>query len=352
MFPIIAVHGSPYDCGKQYGSAVAPLIYRNIDVYLQLIKHHANLSHDAAIQKAKQFIPSIENLDADLIDEIQGIADGSGVSLDDIMLLNARTELLSTVPVRECTAIVVLPMAASPPQVWMGQNWDWLKATEGLTVILKVNQPGKPQITMLVEAGQIGKMGYNETGLGLCHNALETNYASVGVPFIVMCRAILNNSEMNDALHTLCNTKRASSGNFVIAHRDGVAVNVETTPNDYFYLEPVNDIIIHTNHFTAPKFSGNDHVLRNAGWDSVIRYQRARRLLDQDWGIINLDSLVKLQRDLLCGNSSICVRANTLQVPLARWATLAGVVMNLSLKEMFVASGLPVENEYVRVDNI
>ena len=349
MFPIVEVKGTPYECGWQHGKTVSELIQKNIEAYLRLFEFHANLDPVAAKRKAEKYISVVENFDVNFISEMQGIADGAGVSLCEIMMLNARTELLSATPLHECTSIAVLPPASTLSHTWLAQNWDWLHFTKGKTVLLKIAQVNKPEITMVIEAGQIGKMGFNDTGLGLCHNALQIDYHSIGIPFIILCRMILNSYQLSDAIQTLCVSKRAASGNYLIAHKDGFAIDVEVTPDDVDFFEPTNNILIHSNHFLSPRFRAFDHGLKSGGWDSLVRRQRAQTILELDYGSINLMSIIKVQRDLGCGTSSICVSHNEDAPELARWSTLAGIIMNLSSMEMYIAPGKPSETEYIKI---
>lgn len=348
MFPIVTVQGDPYECGIQHGKAVSNLIHKNIDVYLQLIEFHSNLSPSAAFKKAEKYITYIESYDVKLVEEMQGIADGSGRKLAEIMLLNARTEMLSAIPLRECTSMAILPPASD--NVWLAQNWDWLHLTTGLTILLKVKQLNKPSIFMMAEAGQIGKMGFNEVGIGLCHNALDANYHKIGLPFIIICRVILNQWQLNDAINVLCESQRASSGNYLIAHKGGFAIDFEVTPDKFDFFEPEKHILVHTNHFLSKQFQSDDNVLARNGWDSVIRKQRAARLLEQEYGEIHFETISKIQSDLAFGTSSICVLPSKNMLELAQWSTLAGIIMNLSSMEIFVAPGLPCDVDYIKVD--
>ena len=100
-FLVIEVQGTPYECGYQYGQAAAELIRNNIEAYLRIFQFHADLDRDLALQKAERFLPEIERYNADLLEEMRGIADGAEVSLNEVALLNTRTELMSDVTLHE-----------------------------------------------------------------------------------------------------------------------------------------------------------------------------------------------------------------------------------------------------------
>lgn len=345
-FPVIEVEGTPYECGKQYGQAAATLIKKNLEAYVRLYSFHTQLERDAAIKKAQRYLLPIEQFSPDILEEMHGIAEGAGVSLAEVVLLNTRMELLSQVPLHECTSIAVLPEAASQGQLWLAQNWDWLHVTKGLTILLKIRQVGKPLVVMLVEAGHVGKMGFNDAGLGLCVNWLEADKSLVGVPFIVLCRAVLNSDQVNNAIDILYGARRATSANFLIAHKSGFAVDLETTPDDIDFIEPARGLLVHTNHFVSERLRPLDNGLRRQGGDSLVRRQLAETMLKQHWGHIDHGVLAKVQSDRSCGTYSICTSPDEDAHELARWSTLAGIIMNLSSLEMYLAHGQPNEAKF------
>lgn len=348
-FPIVEVEGTAYECGRKYGEATSTLIKRNIDTYSRLYSFHVHLDKISAIRKAEKYIAAIEQYNADMLDELQGIADGSGTSLGEIVMLNTRTELLSQTPFQECTSFAVLPPASCQGKVWLAQNWDWLNATKGLTILLKVKQTNKPKITMLVEAGHIGKMGLNDAGLGLCVNWLEADKHCAGVPFVVLCRAILNCYEINDAIDAIYRCRRAAAANYLLAHRSGFAVDLETTPDAIDFLEPTDGILVHTNHYISARLRKIDNGLKRQGGDSLVRRQLAYNMLKFHQGHIDYEFLTRVQRDCTCGPYSICTTPQENEHSLAQWSTLAGVIMNLSTTKMYITNGAPCETEYKEV---
>ena len=170
-FPQIEIEGEAYERGRQYGACVADAIAQNVEVYLRLIEFHGGLERRAARDAAAAFGPILEAHAPDLLLEMRGIADGAGCDLLDVVLINARSELMGTMG--ECTALAAGPEVTSRGQVLLGQNWDWYTAVEPEPVLLRIRQPGKPEILTLCEAGQVGKIGMNSAGLGVCLNFLS-----------------------------------------------------------------------------------------------------------------------------------------------------------------------------------
>ena len=132
----------------------------------------------------------------------------------------------------------------------------------------------------MVEAGLLAKTGMNASGLGLVTNALVTDAdtGEPGLPYHVLLRAILDCGTVTDALKVLQAGLRSSSANYLIAHASGAALDVEAAPGDFTRLYPrfpEDGVLLHTNHFLAPRIDPVDLSL----WampDSAVRLQRLR----------------------------------------------------------------------------
>jgi len=90
-FPIISVEGDACEWGRQYGSQCNKLIKESLNLYHKSFKVDSNLDWEAALELGRKFIPFIEEYDPMGMEEMQGIAEGSGRTLDEILLLNVRT---------------------------------------------------------------------------------------------------------------------------------------------------------------------------------------------------------------------------------------------------------------------
>jgi isopenicillin-N N-acyltransferase-like protein len=52
----------------------------------------------------------------------------------------------------------------------IGQTWDWAQRLEGHFVVMEIQFPSGHKLTQLTEAGIIGKIGFNNCGLGVTLN--------------------------------------------------------------------------------------------------------------------------------------------------------------------------------------
>ena len=92
-FPLIEISGPPRERGRQYGRQAAARIRKGTTHYFAQLKE---LSLDSAGIAAlvRDYLPVIEAFEPTYVEEMQGIAEGAGVPFEDVVLLNARTEIL------------------------------------------------------------------------------------------------------------------------------------------------------------------------------------------------------------------------------------------------------------------
>ena len=92
--PHLTVQGFPRDIGHAHGEAFRPLVRDNVETYFAIFAHYAGLSREQVLSRASLFMPVLEQFDADLFEEIQGIAEASGNQLEEIVAINSRTEIM------------------------------------------------------------------------------------------------------------------------------------------------------------------------------------------------------------------------------------------------------------------
>src|SRR6202007_1167277 len=92
-FPLIEISGPPHERGRQYGRLAASRIRKGGSHYLAQLQQ---LSLDAAGVAAlvREYLPVIEAFEPSYIEEMRGIAEGADIPFEDVVLLNARTEII------------------------------------------------------------------------------------------------------------------------------------------------------------------------------------------------------------------------------------------------------------------
>ena len=362
-YPRIRARGSSREIGRHYGEQAKDRVRRSIDAYRQVFSDLAGLAWPQVTEDAKRFVRAIENFNGRYIEEMRGIADGAQVSFEDILAINVRTEVMfsararlareSNRPLGECSSLTALP-SASDGHTLLGQNWDWLLHTFDTVVVLEVEQETGPNFVTVVEAGLLAKTGMNSSGLGVATNALVTDddRGAAGVPYHVLLRAFQDCENLSDALAVLQSATRASSANYLLAHSDGVVVDVEAAPGDFgqlFLTFPSGQVMAHTNHFTSPRFTGRD-VSIWAMPDSPIRLDRLQRAVEAPGFEPSIEAFRLLLSDHANYPSGVCCHPDARMASYDQGATVASVLMDLDARKLWLADGPPCTTPYRELD--
>jgi isopenicillin-N N-acyltransferase-like protein len=342
-FPLIEIAGESYERGRQYGARAQAAIGQNLASYLRLVEFHARLDRDQALRAAAAFEPIIKSHAPDLLLEMRGIADGAGCDLVDILLINARSELLGIMS--ECTALAAGPQVTHQGQVLIGQNWDWYIAIEAEPVLLRVHQPDGMEILTLVEAGQVGKIGMNSAGLGVCLNFLSHSDQGIGLPVHLVLRQMLACANLGQAIREAYRLPRGGAANVLVAHAKGDILDLELTAARADFLYADAGWLVHANHFESARLRSGDTGVATS-MSTLARAARARRLMSADLGSISLHTLRAILADHAYGAYAICRHADPDEPPLQQTATLASIIMDLSERTLYLAAGQPCQEGY------
>ena len=354
MFKEVTLTGTPYERGLKYGQTCKEEIAISVRNYRDLFALRKKLTWEQAQQLSRRYLPAIRALDEAYIDEMQGIADGAGITFDEVLTINARTELLHTGLsaddlMQECTAFAAMAPTTKDDVVLAGQTWDFTLLQRQAVVIVRIPAEGnRPGLLFFPEAGMIGGKGMNSAGLSLTLNALRTKERGEGLPVHIRMRRILECTTLNQAYEHAVRGAMPSAANLMMTHKDGVALNVELDPSAIDVLLPQQGVLVHTNHFLGPK---NLLIHDHAGSGSTyIRLQRAQQLFCDKHGLTMEDAQAAF-RDHKGYPTSICAHPVNPATPvtITQNATNFGLVMDLTHLEVWLAWGNPCENPFVKI---
>jgi isopenicillin-N N-acyltransferase-like protein len=362
-FPHVRVAGGPRERGRAYGEQARDRVHLSVDAYREVFATEAGWDWPTVRAHAREYALPIKRFDPRYLDEIDGIAEGAGLDQEDVLAINVRTEIMFAAKARqaadpsrrvgECTAFAVTPDRSADGHTLVGQNWDWLLHAEDTVVVLEAEQDDGPDYVTVVEAGLLAKTGMNSSGIGLVTNALasDADAGVPGVPYHVALRAVLDAETISDAYAALQGGYRSSSANYLVAHRDGLAVDIEGAPGDFdrLYLTfPSHGVLLHANHFLSPRFTGRDVGL----WvmpDSPFRLEQIGTAVAGD-GPLSLDTFRLALADHANFPSGVCCHPDTRFAPVDQGTTVASVLMDLDDRTMWVADGHPCTAPYRRLE--
>jgi isopenicillin-N N-acyltransferase-like protein len=356
-FPLIEISGAPHQRGREYGRQAAARIRKGASQYLAQLKA---LSLDSAGVAAlvREYLPVIERFEPAYVEEMRGIAEGASVPFEDVVLLNARTEILKLATRPEararllaeedpdgCTGVVVLPDATEDGRLIHAQNWDWKRECAETAVVLKVRRDDGPDFLMFTEAGALGRCGFNAAGIAITANYLECDrdYRQLGVPLALIRRKVLESEHLALAMRAVYSTPKSAANNMIVSHREGLAIDFECAPDETFQVHPDRGLLVHANHFVSPVALAKlkDTGIANTP-DSLYRDIRVRNALAPKTGHITPQAVKDALFDEFATPWSVC-RPPRLNLSNNLSATVAMIVMEPALGVMEIAP-LPALN--------
>ncbi|MCW0209826.1 hypothetical protein AVE30378_04150 [Achromobacter veterisilvae] len=295
QFPFVSVSGSPEARGRSYGQQAADRVRKSAAMYGQTL---VDLGYDAMArtQLIASFAREIESFAPHYLEEMRGIAAGADVPFEDIVMVNARTEVIAKAraekkkaaelePGDGCTGALILPTRSANGRLIHGQNWDWRAECAETAIVLRVRNDNGPDILTFVEAGGLARSGLNSAGVSITANYLESDrdFRQLGVPLSLIRRKVLEQEHFALAIKAVATTPKSCSNNIMIGMAAGFGVDYECTTDEAFPIYPgSDDLIVHANHWVSEVALGK---LRDTGRastpESAYRDWRVRRLLNE-----------------------------------------------------------------------
>ena len=316
-FPLIDLSGSPRQRGLAYGAQARERIGRSIALYRGQIQA-AGCEPAQLAAFAGDFVGRIRAWSPEIVTEMEAIAEGAGVDALDIVLVNARTELVQLARRRPaiaapepegCTGVVVMPERSASGELLHGQTWDWLAECARTGVVLRIRRDDGPDILTFTEAGGMARNGFNSAGIAITANYLESDrdYLSLGIPLSLIRRRALEQTHFADSIRIVATTPKSTSNNMILSSVHGFAVDLECAPDETFAITPEEGLIVHANHWQSPVALAKlrEMGIRNMP-DSLYRDYRVRQHLRGAGARLDMDDIRAAFSDDFGAPFSVC----------------------------------------------
>ena len=348
--PVIVSGGGPFARGKHFGQLASGRIAHTVSAYMVLFRAIAGLRREEVLERAMRFVAPIERATPALLEEMRGIAEGSGRDLREILAINARTELLYGSPARaECTGIAVGPRSTVDRHILLAQNWDWHPSLAGGLVLWAIHRDDGPDVLTLTEAGMVGKIGVNAAGLALCVNLLTSDADSPdhALPMHIILRHILDTAtSVEGAIAVLAASDRSTSCAHLLADRSGAVAAVEATPAGQAVLRNAQGVLTHANHCLDAALFAADRGAREDP-ESLDRGTRAELLTTR--GPLDRAEVRALLADHATAPRGICRHVQAELKHEERLESVASIIFDLTGGTLDLADGPPCSHPYRRI---
>ena len=348
MERVIELRGTHREMGRQLGEAFRPMISASVDHVLSELGD--KMSPAEARRKATHYLPFVEDEAPYLIDEIRGVSEGSGMSLEDILLLQLRFEVVGYEGgVEGCSSLVL----RNGRNRVTGQNVDTVDFHVAAGVVVKMMPNEGPGFTMYTYyPGLLGYIGMNEWGMTVFGNAVLAGDWRVGYPRYFLFRLALEQRTVAAAEEKIRRLHRASCINMLLTDDAGDVADLEVTARHVATIRPEGSFF-HSNHFISDELRDQEKLLPLIP-DSRSRLRRGNELVqavDRDGRDDLLDAAKAILRDHHNPPSSICRhKAEKSAYGTDQWISVASVIAEPAERRLHVAFGNPCENDYRIVD--
>jgi isopenicillin-N N-acyltransferase-like protein len=348
--PFIKVKGNHREVGQQIGEAVRPLIAHSIENAKQLVSStydYLQLTWDSAQIQAKKYMPFAQERYPKYVEELLGIAEGANVNYTDLAVVNGLEAVTTdALHLTKCTSIAVNEKNTADEHVLVAHNEDWLPDDESDVYIVQVETDDEPPFVGMSYGGLLPNVGFNATGLAQCCDTVYPSDTRIGIPRVIVSRAVLASKTIGQAIRHTIVPLRAAGYSHLIAHESGELYNVEVSARNFEVLYGEDGYLAHTNNYLSPKMkeieSDSDELIHTR-----VRYFRALRLLKQNKKH-TIKTLETILQDHVNYPDSICNHSIFDLDPLDREKTIVSMIMDITAHQLVVAWGNPCQNNYHR----
>lgn len=368
-YPYFDVRGSYREIGRQVGEGARDRVTASVAYYQEIYEGLAGMTlAEGTLQAQAAYLTPARAFSPELLEQLEGLAEGAGVPFADLFLLNCGEEFTcppeleaadnavaggdaagagsdaasaaGSAPREHCTSLAIM----TGGRHIAAHNEDWYVGDAENMVLVRATLPGGRRYLSLTCAAYLPFTGITSSGTACSANTVyATDYRSSGVPNQFIVASLLLCPDLESAKARITRAERGRGSNHLLADAGGRIWNMETSATAWAMTEG-DDFYAHTNHYVAPEM----HRYEGSPWQgSRKRLARARELLQA--GILAGADPVKLATEVLRDHandvSSICGHPDPSEPEAERTLTTASMVWDLDERLAHVCAGPPCENE-------
>ncbi|MGD8397991.1 MAG: C45 family autoproteolytic acyltransferase/hydrolase [Anaerolineae bacterium] len=334
--PVVEVQGTHRQVGEEIGTRLAPSVQHLVSRLRDALP--AGVAWQEMVDRSQLFLAHSRAVYPQYVDELEGIASAAGVPFEALWPAMCEELWAPDLWPRGCTDMAARGRATADGSTLLAHTNDLAPEAEKDLVILKVQAGEEPQFLGVTPGGVAYSAGFNAAGIGLTGNQVDANDMRVGVPRLLVVRAILGARRLEEALDACLLPQRASSYNNVVADDHGEVYSMEGSATGCAPIYIADDILAHANHYVAPSMRRFEaDPADTAG--SIIRHHRAWRLLRENYGRHSPELFQALLADHANYPGSICKHGLTT-------VTVFSIIVRLEERCGWIGRGRPCETSY------
>jgi len=346
-FRVVEASGSYYEIGFKVGERCKDLtesMMEDVKIRMKAV----GLTWDRAVSNARKHLPFAEEFDPEYVEWIRGYAEGSGFKFEDLFAYFCQESSGGL-----CTDIAVNNEVTSDGSVFSAHTEDWYPIDEKHLVLIRGKPEGEPAFLAMTLGGLQIDCGLSSAGISVTQNLLPQRDVRIGVPKEFVARKILASKTIGEAIRAALPEKRGSSYNNNLCDSSGEIYSLEGSATDFCALYAHEGYIVHTNHYLSQKMAKYEAAFKKtkdkspgAAANSIIRYNRALRLLKRGLGKVTVASLKKILSDHVNYPNSICRHVDESVPPMEQCKTIFSIIIDVTHLKVLICHGNPCVVEY------
>lgn len=341
-FAYYCFKGTYREVGLQYGETMKDELKMWNLRQLEILSKKYSLTKEKVYHRVNTYLPIIKKLAPDHIEQLQGMAYGADLSLEDALLFQVYGEITNEAGTSspECTVFSISSDYTGNGKHYAGQNCDMNAAYAEKCSVVTFAVENKPRITYLLPIGYLSYHGLNSEGISCNHNALFGSPWKFGLPRFFTSRLALESRTMKELRETLARITPSASrhsffadcfGNMTSYEFDAMHCGIYTQKDGYF---------VHTNHYRLPKMQPAQKMTPVELHNSEVRQSQMEQLINDKKGVITELEIMDMLRNHDNGKDSICVH------DFDGVSTFASIISCLDDGKILIAKGNPCCSEY------
>ena len=357
---VVRAEGDPDARGQHIGRELRDLANESIDFYHRYFDRRG-VSSEELQELLTPYLVASESQFPQYMATLKGMSIGAMVPVLELFAVNAFEELEPLLkapegellflqrkegyvrppesPAERCSSFTV----AGPGYTLLAHNEHWLAGDTGhVAVVIDIPRDGSVAVASPTVVCCLPAVGMNSHRGAQGIGSLSASDDGVGVPRVLVSRSSLEARDRRDAVARAGIPSRAGGYGHVFAFAGGDAFAIETTGIRHAVVDGAGP---HTNHYVTPELA---ELAPPPSEGSLSRLNRLKELLAEREPNTP-EAMMEILRDHGSEPQAVCLHPDPVEGDEAS-SVVFSMVADLEEGRMWVAPGLPCQNEYEEID--
>ena len=302
----LRLRGTPYEQGRQLGEAAAELIRDNVQRAAALMPRVASdFDLSAYIAMTRRNEAWVSRVYPELLDELHGVSETSGVTYDDLLHLNLNTDVAyarAYAMVLDCTQVLATGSATADGKTYLAKTRDLTRGPIQHVLLEREYDDGTSRVEVQTAGQMTLPLGVNNYGVAVGTSGQWTSRVVVDLTrgdsawHIPNLQPVLRQARSADEALEIVREQPRVAGMNMLVSGGASSYALEITATDVQVFEPSDDILVRTNHYLSPALR---HLaptpLENQG--TFDRYTRATDMVCGRHGTLGMEDMWRILSD-------------------------------------------------------